>query len=177
MFDIGFLEIMVILIIALLVIGPERMPELARKIGSFMGRMRRFINSVKEDGQMQETIKDFKDSMNLEEQQQQISNINKELQTGLDFGGDVKVEDFQRPTFGGTQPPAEADSAGQFNRAPSQPNAPTPVETTAPEIVPTAESVSSNPIADKPIDTAVETASVTTEASASDTPSSETKKS
>ena len=52
MFDIGFLEIMVILIIALLVIGPERMPELARKIGSFMGRMRRFINSVKEDYQM-----------------------------------------------------------------------------------------------------------------------------
>ena len=172
MFDIGFLEIMVILIIALLVIGPERMPELARKIGGFMGRMRRFINSVKEDGQMQETIKDFKDSMNLEEQQQQISNINKELQTGLDFSGDVKIEDFQRPTFGGTQPAPETDTAGQFNRAPSQPNAPTPIEVTTPETVQTA-----NPIASKSIETAVEVTPATTETSTSDVPSSETKKS
>ncbi len=172
MFDIGFLEIMVILIIALLVIGPERMPELARKIGGFMGRMRRFINSVKEDGQMQETIKDFKDSMNLEEQQQQISNLNKELQTGLDFGGDVKVEDFQRPTFGGVQPPVETDSGGQFNRAPAQPNAPKSVVSTTTEDVPAAE-----PGLSKSIETTVEDTTVSTEVSASDTPSSETKKS
>ena len=163
---------MVILIIALLVIGPERMPELARKIGGFMGRMRRFINSVKEDGQMQETIKDFKDSMNLEEQQQEISNLNKELQTGLDFGGDVKVEDFQRPTFGGAQPPIETDSGGQFNRAPAQPNAPKPVVSTTTEDAPAAE-----PVVSKPIDTPVEVASASTEASTSETPSSETKKS
>lgn len=172
MFDIGFLEIMVILIIALLVIGPERMPELARKIGGFMGRMRRFINSVKEDGQMQETIKDFKDSMNLEEQQQQISNLNKELQTGLDFGDDVKTEEFQRPTFGGAQPPIETNSGGQFNRAPAQPNAPQPAVSTTAETTPTAEVV-----VDKPIETPVEAATVSTEAPASDAPSSETKKS
>ncbi len=122
MFDIGFLEIMVVLIIALLVIGPERMPELARKLGSLMGRLRRFINSVKEDGQMQETINDFKQSMNLDEQKKQISEIQKELQSGLDYGADIKLEDFQRPSFGGETPPVEAETGGQYNRAPSLPN-------------------------------------------------------
>ncbi|GKT13053.1 MAG: sec-independent protein translocase protein TatB [Thiomicrorhabdus sp.] len=124
MFDIGFLEIMVILIIALLVIGPERMPEVARKIGGFMGKMRRFINSVKEDGQMQETIKDFKESMNVEEQQQQLNNINKELQSGLSFDTGLKQEDFQRPAFGGSDTEVEAVAPSQFNKAPSQPTAP-----------------------------------------------------
>jgi len=44
MFDIGFLEIIVILVITLMVIGPERMPEVARKMGQFIGKTRRFIN-------------------------------------------------------------------------------------------------------------------------------------
>lgn len=174
MFDIGFLEIMVILIITLLVIGPERMPELARKIGGFMGRMRRFINSVKEDGQMQETIKDFKDSMDIEEHKEQISNLNKELQTDLDFGGDVKLEELQRPSFGGALPSAETDSGGQFNRAPAQPNTPKPVDSTTSE-----ESLidEPEPAESKPIDKPVDTAAISTDDSASDTPSSETKKS
>ncbi|WP_019557259.1 Sec-independent protein translocase protein TatB [Thiomicrorhabdus arctica] len=171
MFDIGFLEIMVILIIALLVIGPERMPELARKIGGFMGRMRRFINSVKEDGQMQETIKDFKDSMNIEEQQQQISNLNKELKTSLDFSEDLKDEAFQRPTFGGEQPPVETDTGGQFNRAPTQPNVPTPV------VANTIEDVSATEPESASGETPVEPKTVSTEDSVADTSSSETKKS
>ncbi len=172
MFDIGFLEIMVILIIALLVIGPERMPELARKIGGFMGRMRRFINSVKDDGQMQETIKDFKDSMNIEEQKQEISNFNKELKTDLDFSNDLKSEEFQRPSFGGAQPSIETDSGGQFNRAPSQPSTSEPVVSATTENTPIAE-----PVVNKPIEAPVEVATVSPEESATDTPSSETKKS
>jgi len=123
MFDIGFLEIMVIMIIALLVIGPERMPEVARKLGRFMGKMRRFVNSVKEDGQMQETLKDFKESMNVEEQQQQLNNINKELQSGLSFDTDFKTEELQRPNFGNSNSSTESQS-GQFNKAPSQPTQP-----------------------------------------------------
>lgn len=129
MFDIGFLEILVILIIALLVIGPERMPEVARKMGGFMGKMKRFINSVKEEGQVQETIKDFKESMNLEQEQDQIASLNKELQSGLNFESDTNLDAFKRPTFGGAEQPIDStQSSGQFNRAPSQPVAPKPVE-------------------------------------------------
>ena len=134
MFDIGFLELMVILVIALLVIGPERMPEVARKIGTFMGKMRRFVNSVKEEGQVQDTLREIKQSMNIEEEKKQMDNISKELEQGLNFG-DVNLDDFQRPTFGGEAPP-EAGSS-QFNKAPSQPSSPTkPVEQSAQQAIP-----------------------------------------
>jgi sec-independent protein translocase protein TatB len=47
MFDIGFLELVVIGVIALLVVGPERLPRLARTAGLWMGRARRTLSSVK----------------------------------------------------------------------------------------------------------------------------------
>ena len=49
MFDIGFFELILIGIVALLVIGPERLPRVARQAGLWVGKMRNFVNSVKED--------------------------------------------------------------------------------------------------------------------------------
>lgn len=49
MFDIGFSELVVIGVIALIVIGPERLPEVARVAGKYVGRMRRLINKVRDD--------------------------------------------------------------------------------------------------------------------------------
>jgi sec-independent protein translocase protein TatB len=49
MFDIGFWELMVIAVVGLIVIGPERLPGVARKAGYWVGRTRRFINNVRAD--------------------------------------------------------------------------------------------------------------------------------
>jgi sec-independent protein translocase protein TatB len=49
MFDIGFSEIMVIAVVALIVIGPERLPGVARTLGHLFGRMQRYVNDVKAD--------------------------------------------------------------------------------------------------------------------------------
>ena len=49
MFDIGFWELLVIGVVALLVIGPERLPKVARTAGLWLGRARRFVSSVKAD--------------------------------------------------------------------------------------------------------------------------------
>jgi len=49
MFDIGFWELTVIGVVALLVIGPERLPRVARTAGLWVGRARRFVSSVKAD--------------------------------------------------------------------------------------------------------------------------------
>ena len=49
MFDIGFSELVVIGIVALLVLGPERLPKVARMAGHLLGRMQRYVNDVKAD--------------------------------------------------------------------------------------------------------------------------------
>ena len=49
MFDIGFSELMVIGIVALVVIGPERLPKVARTLGHLLGRAQRYVNDVKTD--------------------------------------------------------------------------------------------------------------------------------
>ena len=49
MFDIGFSEILVIAVVALIVIGPERLPKVARTLGHLFGRMQRYVNDVKAD--------------------------------------------------------------------------------------------------------------------------------
>lgn len=49
MFDVGFMELLLIGVVALLVIGPERLPKVARTAGLWLGKGRRFISSVKSD--------------------------------------------------------------------------------------------------------------------------------
>ena len=47
MFDIGFPELMLVSIVALLVIGPERLPETIRSIMLWIGRIRRTFTNIK----------------------------------------------------------------------------------------------------------------------------------
>ena len=49
MFDIGFWELTTIAVIALLVIGPDKLPGVARTAGKWVGRARRFVGDVKSD--------------------------------------------------------------------------------------------------------------------------------
>lgn len=49
MFDFGFSEMVVIAVVALIVVGPERLPKVARTLGHLWGRAQRYINGVKAD--------------------------------------------------------------------------------------------------------------------------------
>jgi sec-independent protein translocase protein TatB len=49
MFDIGFWELGLIFVVALLVVGPERLPRLARTAGMWVGKARSIVRTVKED--------------------------------------------------------------------------------------------------------------------------------
>ena len=77
MFDIGFSELIIIGIVALVVIGPERLPKVARTTGLLLGRLQRYVNDVKADinremqldelkklrSEMEESARDFERSM------------------------------------------------------------------------------------------------------------------
>lgn len=49
MFDVGLSEMMVILVVALIVIGPERLPKVARTLGHLWGRMQRYVSGIKSE--------------------------------------------------------------------------------------------------------------------------------
>jgi sec-independent protein translocase protein TatB len=49
MFDLGFSELLVIALVALIVIGPERLPRVARTLGHLAGRLQRYVADVKAD--------------------------------------------------------------------------------------------------------------------------------
>ncbi len=77
MFDVSFSELMLIGVIALIVIGPERLPKVARTIGHLVGRAQRYVSDVKTDiqremdldelsslkGQMEDAARSVKSSM------------------------------------------------------------------------------------------------------------------
>ena len=60
MFDISFTEILVIAAVALVVIGPERLPKVARTLGHLFGRAQRYVNDVKNDIQREMELEELK---------------------------------------------------------------------------------------------------------------------
>ena len=66
MFDIGFSELVVIGVVALIVIGPERLPRVARTLGHLAGRLQRYVSDVKSDISREmelEDLRKMRDSM------------------------------------------------------------------------------------------------------------------
>ncbi|HEV8107508.1 MAG TPA: Sec-independent protein translocase protein TatB [Burkholderiales bacterium] len=100
MFDIGFSELLVIGVVALIVIGPERLPRVARTVGVLAGRLQRYVADVKADinreieleelrkmrDSMQQAASDFQSSV-----QSEVSKTEAELnQTAADLSKTVE---------------------------------------------------------------------------------------
>jgi sec-independent protein translocase protein TatB len=72
MLDVGFWEIAIIGVIALIIIGPEKMPELARRAGHTIGKIKSFISNVTQD------IQDELDLDELKETKEQLKQLSKD---------------------------------------------------------------------------------------------------
>ena len=78
MFDIGFSEMLVIAVVALVVIGPERLPKVARTLGVLFGRMQRYVAQVKTD-------------INREMEAAELGNVKREFESAArSFQADVE---------------------------------------------------------------------------------------
>lgn len=96
MFDFSFAELATIGVVALVVIGPERLPKVARTVGHLMGRAQRYVNDVKSDIQREIELEEFrklKQGMDdaagelrtsLQETQNTIHEAGQAMQTQLD---------------------------------------------------------------------------------------------
>jgi sec-independent protein translocase protein TatB len=60
MFDFSFSELMVVMVVALIVIGPERLPKVARTLGHLWGRAQRYVNGVKADIERDMAVEEFR---------------------------------------------------------------------------------------------------------------------
>lgn len=90
MFDIGFLELVLVGIVALLVLGPERLPHAARMTGAFLGRMSRMVQSVRDEverevniHEMQQRIKKQVEEGMIGDIKQELAEANKAIQEGF----------------------------------------------------------------------------------------------
>lgn len=77
MFDIGFSEIVVIAVVALIVIGPERLPKAARTLGHLFGRLQRYVNDVKADINREMELDE------LRKLQQQVQSAARDIETSV----------------------------------------------------------------------------------------------
>ena len=94
MFDMGFTEVALIGIVALVVIGPERLPSVAMTVGKYVGRLRRFMTNVRAD--VESEFKTDEIRKLLAAQQEELSSLKdvvSEARKGLDMSDVAKSID------------------------------------------------------------------------------------
>jgi sec-independent protein translocase protein TatB len=91
MFDVGFWEILLILVLALVVIGPERLPGAARRAGYFVGKARRYIEGVRSEVESEFDVSEFKRL--LHNQEVQINELQQQLKDGVNEASAKLSED------------------------------------------------------------------------------------
>jgi sec-independent protein translocase protein TatB len=84
MFDIGFWELAVIGVVALLVIGPEKLPRVARTAGLWAGRARRFVVSVKADIDRELAADELKKTLAKQAESDSLYEIVEETRRGIE---------------------------------------------------------------------------------------------
>ncbi|MDX9951287.1 MAG: Sec-independent protein translocase protein TatB [Methylophilaceae bacterium] len=91
MFDIAFTELVLIAIVALVVIGPEKLPKVARTVGSLLGRMQRYVATVKQDVERELQMAELK------KMQQDIEQNARTLQSGVENSIHAGLSELKQP--------------------------------------------------------------------------------
>ncbi|MCB1676786.1 MAG: twin-arginine translocase subunit TatB [Halioglobus sp.] len=114
MFDIGFAELVIIAIVSLLVIGPERLPEAIRTGSAWLNRLRRAFNDIKQEVQQE---------LHNDEVMRELRRTGEQLQRQTDrIGQDIHrtAQSLEQPALDDTAGVAAPDKARDSDRPPEQ---------------------------------------------------------
>ena len=127
MFDVGFSELIVIALVALIVIGPERLPRVARTLGALLGRAQRYVNDVKADIQREVDLDELKSIQSsfqdaAKSVEQSVSQAGAEFQAaGESLNQSVSAESkAEADAAAAAAQTAPADAAAETPGAPAQ---------------------------------------------------------
>ena len=113
MFDIGFSELLVIGVVALIVVGPERLPKVARTMGHLFGRVQRYAAEVKADINRELKLEELrKIEADLREKAQSAEHVILEEARSTESGIKAAAEQVADPFHGLVPPASGAPDAG-----------------------------------------------------------------
>lgn len=107
MFDMGFWEVVLIFVILLIVVGPERLPKLARTVGLWVGKARTMVSSVRSEIEQELRVEELKQSLHKQVDTEDFKALSSEVKS---LSSDVKSvkSDVQRSIDKDTSKVAEA---------------------------------------------------------------------
>lgn len=85
MFGIDFSEFVVCIIVALIVIGPQRLPETVRTVSLWIGRFKRSFQETRENFERQIGIEDIRRQLHTEEMMRTLDSMQEEIETALNY--------------------------------------------------------------------------------------------
>ncbi len=120
MFDISFTEIMVIAVVALIVVGPDRLPKVARTLGHLLGRVRRYVSDVKNDIQREMEVEELDElHSSVQEAAHSIENSVREEVSELQAATDIRTTTTPTAT---SQSEVARDKTSLKKSSPPQPS-------------------------------------------------------
>ena len=114
MFDIGFPELMLAAVVALLVLGPERLPGALRSMGLMLGRLRRSYTHVKTEIEREIGMDEVRRQLHNEQIMEDVERMRREV--------DSIGQELKQPTFLDDQPVDNPAGSNDANEAPAPPN-------------------------------------------------------
>ena len=100
MFDIGFFEILVVAIVALVVIGPERMPETVRAVGLWIGRLKRSMRDTRNEIERQIGADDIRRQLHNEDVMRSLEKTRQQLEDAVEEGALPKPKTKPKRPYG-----------------------------------------------------------------------------
>lgn len=84
MFDIGFFELLVIAIVSLVIIGPERLPETVRSVSLWIGRLKRSLRETRSEIEKQIGADDIRRQLHNEEIMRNLEATRRDIEEAVD---------------------------------------------------------------------------------------------